>query len=240
MQSNQIRVPAGVPTGGEFTSHTRTPADVSLNAAYDFLDENRRQSIIDNGPVTLDRDSLVPASVIVEGADRVTLKQAKNGAFVAVAEFDHVDLVALAYDPLSADHFTEVWFDKHSEVLDEHFKDRWIRRSGPWTDATLAFTVNVTDPADEVVCFSRAADAFEKDEDDMVAFQGLRNGTSTVFIDDMQQEVDDNACYECGASLDDGEGSGGLCGDCADRASCPECGEYSEDGEVCADCEDED
>lgn len=37
-------------------------------------------------------------------------------------------------------------------------------------------------------------------------------------IDEMQDDIRENHCSECGASLDDGEGYDGLCGNCADRA----------------------
>jgi len=42
----------------------------------------------------------------------------------------------------------------------------------------------------------------------------------------------------CGESLDDGEGSNGRCGNCADRWSCPECDEErdDEDEPTCREC----
>ena len=43
---------------------------------------------------------------------------------------------------------------------------------------------------------------------------------------------DEDSCYQCGASLDDGEGSDGLCGNCADQAEatrCPACGDLGDD-----------
>lgn len=44
----------------------------------------------------------------------------------------------------------------------------------------------------------------------------------------------------CGAPLNDGEGFDGLCGNCADKASCSECGEALPEGNegcVCPDCQ---
>lgn len=37
-------------------------------------------------------------------------------------------------------------------------------------------------------------------------------------ISDLEDDIRENHCSECGASLDDGEGYDGLCGNCADRA----------------------
>ena len=61
-------------------------------------------------------------------------------------------------------------------------------------------------------------------------------------IDDLEQDILDNHCTECGASTDDGEGSDGKCGNCADRAAtCTVCGDYNEeeDASICADCAEE-
>ena len=60
---------------------------------------------------------------------------------------------------------------------------------------------------------------------------------TAVETDDTDEYDDEDRC-PCGESLDDGEGSNGLCGNCADRLSCPECGEEKaeEDDDLCRDC----
>jgi len=42
-------------------------------------------------------------------------------------------------------------------------------------------------------------------------------------------DFSDDECRECGDSLDDGEGSDGWCGNCADRHSCTRCLDAYED-----------
>lgn len=39
----------------------------------------------------------------------------------------------------------------------------------------------------------------------------------------LPHEEDDDVCSECGASLDDGQGYDGLCGNCADKSGKAEC-----------------
>lgn len=62
------------------------------------------------------------------------------------------------------------------------------------------------------------------------------NDAPTGSLQDEWDE-DEDTC-ECGASLDDGEGSNGLCGNCADRMSCLRCFEEKDDESsvLCADC----
>lgn len=48
-------------------------------------------------------------------------------------------------------------------------------------------------------------------------------------IDDLEQELLDSSCRACGDPIDDGEGSDGYCGNCADARSCSECGELISD-----------
>ena len=54
---------------------------------------------------------------------------------------------------------------------------------------------------------------------------GDLDGMTRDEVDGVTDE--DDVCSECGASLDDGEGFNGLCGNCADAAeqhSCENCG----------------
>ena len=74
---------------------------------------------------------------------------------------------------------------------------------------------------------------FHTDLDTEVAPKGLDEDIVRVFpaaqavVEDAPEDEDEESCYECGASLDDGEGYDGLCGNCADAAephSCENCG----------------
>lgn len=67
-----------------------------------------------------------------------------------------------------------------------------------------------------------------------------------LYVNDLEQELLDSSCRDCGADLEDGEGSDGWCGNCADARTCIECGEHIADDRddipedhLCDDCRDE-
>jgi hypothetical protein len=82
--------------------------------------------------------------------------------------------------------------------------------------------------SDEILAFAKGLTADDLDT--------MYNEDLGPAIDDLQDDILENACTKCGASTRDGEGYDGLCGNCADAASCPECaGELDDDG-TCDDC----
>lgn len=68
-------------------------------------------------------------------------------------------------------------------------------------------------------------------------FVDKHNDAPTGSLTDVPAPDDEDLCA-CGAPLDDGEGSDGRCGNCADRLSCMSCGEEKEreSDVLCADC----
>jgi hypothetical protein len=88
----------------------------------------------------------------------------------------------------------------------------------------------------------------EEGTDDIIAFvNGLNVHDINAMYDDFFGPAIDNLednilvehCSECGTSLSDNEGYDGKCGNCADEASCSQCGnelDVTDDGGVCEQC----
>lgn len=69
---------------------------------------------------------------------------------------------------------------------------------------------------------------------DVLQSEGFPADSTTMeALDELEEAIEDQACTECGAFNDDGEGWDGLCGNCADREAaneekCEACGQIME------------
>jgi hypothetical protein len=76
-------------------------------------------------------------------------------------------------------------------------------------------------------------EAFKKEFNEKLAamsdeelVESFRKIGCEVELLEYSEEDDDSVCRECGEPNDDGEGYDGLCGNCADMATCKDCGEH--------------
>ena len=118
-----------------------------------------------------------------------------------------------------------------AELADQwrEFADAHPARLHGRVDATAAWLAcrnGETGFADDPALARHAADMgpveVQLDEDIVRVFPAAQ-----AVVEDAPEDEDEESCYECGASLDDGEGYDGLCGNCADAAephSCENCG----------------
>ncbi len=116
---------------------------------------------------------------------------------------------------------------------DPAYRTDWIHHLATNGDQVISLDAGGINRLIEQInyCGSEWFEAFKKEFDEKLAgmtdeelIKSFEEIGCAIVVRHSEDDEDDSKCRSCGGPNDDGEGYDGLCGDCADKASCHECG----------------